>query len=115
MNYYCQCHSGAVVYTTTHRLICMDCGKLHCVLATPLQNIFGAGFTEEHWRKLFDEDGVLVDANAHIPTVEYQDVYATEKVWETDIWENMSSHIEFLSRGDPDEIARWRAGEPSIE
>jgi hypothetical protein len=115
MLYYCQCHSGAVVYTTAHRLICMDCGKLHCVLNAPLQHAFGAGFTEDHWRKLFDENDVLVDADAHIPTVEYQDIYAAEKVWETDIWENMSSHIEFLSRGDPDEIARWRTGESSIE
>lgn len=115
MNYYCQCHSGAVVYTTSHRLICMDCGKLHCVLAAPLQYAFGTGFTEEHWCKLFDESGVLVDANAHIPTVEYQDVYAAEKIWETDIWENISSHIEFISRGDPDEIAHWASGEASIE
>jgi hypothetical protein len=113
--YYCQCHSGAVVYTTAHRLICMNCGKLHCVLQEPLRHAFGTGFTEEQWRKLFDDDGVLVDADASIPTVEYQDVYAAKTVWETDIWENMSSHIEFLARGNPDEIARWRAGEARID
>ncbi|MGN6548681.1 MAG: hypothetical protein ACTHJ3_02125 [Pararhizobium sp.] len=41
MLYYCQCHSGAVVYTTARRVICMDCGKLHCVLAAPLQSALG--------------------------------------------------------------------------
>jgi hypothetical protein len=115
MLYYCQCHSGAVVYTTARRVICMDCGKLHCVLAAPLQSAFGAGFTEQHWRRLFDEHGVLLDNDAHIPTIEYQDIYAAEKVWETDVWENMSSYIEFLSRGDPEKVAEWRAGEVSIE
>jgi hypothetical protein len=108
--YDCICHSGEVVYTSEHRLICMECGKLHCVLAAPLAHDFGKGFSEDQWHDLFDADGVLINDDVHIPTVDYQDVFAARRIWQTDIWEDRSSFIEFIARGDPEEVARWQAG-----
>jgi hypothetical protein len=30
----CPCHSAEVVYTSAQRLVCMRCGKMHCVFCT---------------------------------------------------------------------------------
>ncbi len=35
--FYCPCHYAEVVYTSAHRLVCMSCGQMHCVLAAPLR------------------------------------------------------------------------------
>ena len=113
-HYYCPCHTAEVVYTSAHRLVCMGCGQMHCVLAEPLKASFGRGLSSPEWDAAFDSDGELV-ADIQIPTVEYQDIYATPKIWETDAWDGASGEIEFLQRGDPEEVARYRASLPTAE
>lgn len=113
--FYCPCHYAEVVYTSAHRLICMSCGQMHCVLSAPLPGDFGNRLTNEAWEKAFDADAVLVDDQVDIPLVEYQEIYAAPKLWETAAWEAASGEIEFLARGDPAEIARYRASQGTIE
>jgi hypothetical protein len=113
--FYCPCHYAEVVYTSAHRLICMSCGQMHCILAAPLPQEFGTGLTNEEWDKAFDADAVLVDDQVYIPLIEYQEIYAAPKLWETAAWEAASAEVEFLARGDPIEIARYRASQGTIE
>lgn len=111
-HYYCTCHAAEVAYTSRDRLVCMSCGKLHCVLRHPLQATLNGGLTSEEWNASFDTDGELI-ADVEIGIVEYRDVFAAEKIWETDAWLEVSGMIEFLERGDPEEIARYYASLPS--
>jgi hypothetical protein len=113
--FYCPCHYAEVVYTSAHRLICMSCGQMHCVLAGQLPREFGTGLTNEEWEKAFDADAVLVDDQVDIPLVEFQEIYAVPKLWTTTAWEAASAEIEFLARGDPAEIARYRASQGTVE
>jgi hypothetical protein len=113
--FYCPCHYAEVVYTSAHRVVCMSCGQMHCVLATPLARDFGTGLTNDEWEKAFDADAVLVDDQVDIPLVEYQELFAAPKLWNTAAWEAASAEIEFFARGDPAEIARYRASQGSIE
>ena len=63
----------------------------------------------------FDADGVLLSDELEVPFIEYQDVFGAEKLWETDAWHNASGDIEFLERGGPEDVERWRRGQPTAE
>jgi hypothetical protein len=114
-HYCCVCHYSEVVYTSAHRLVCMRCGQMHCVLAEPLSGVPSEGVTNEEWEASFDDEGELIDGTLNIPFVEYQDIFAARKLWETDAWEETSAEIEFLSRGDPEEVRRYLASQPTEE
>lgn len=114
-NFYCPCHYAEVVYTTLHRLVCMMCGHMHCVLRDPMPQLGDASFAERAWHEGFDTKGLLTAYDLRVPFVEYQDIFAVRKIWETDDWLGASSEIEFLERGNPDEVARYRASLPTAE
>jgi hypothetical protein len=108
-HYYCPCHYAEVVYTSARRLVCMSCGQMHCVLAAPLPHDFGTGLSNDEWEAAFGADALPADEETDLPLVEYQETHAAEKLWETDAWLEASGEIEFLTRGDPAEVARYRA------
>jgi hypothetical protein len=114
-SFYCPCHYAEVVYTTAHRLVCMMCGQMHCVLSGHLSGVRGNGWSWQEWDAAFDADGVLLSDELEIPFIEYQEVFGAEKLWETDAWHNASGDIEFLERGDPEDVERWRRGQPTAE
>jgi hypothetical protein len=114
-NFYCPCHYAEVVYTSAHRLVCMACGQMHCVLSEHLSGVPGGGWAEAKWHESFDVDGLLLAHDLRVPFIEYQDVFQATKLWETDAWVEASSEIEFFERGDPEEVARYRATLPTAE
>jgi hypothetical protein len=114
-NYYCPCHYAEVVVTSAHRLVCMVCGYMHCALTAPLAKTGQHGWSEDDWHQSFDSNGVLVSGDLRVPFIEYREIFAADKLWTCDAWEAVSSEIEFLERGDPEEVARWRAGQPTAE
>jgi hypothetical protein len=88
---------------------------MHCILSTHLEDVPGKGWPETKWHESFDTDGVLRAHDLRMPFVEYQDVFHAPKLWETDAWVEASGEIEFLERGDPEEVARYRASQPTAE
>ena len=111
----CPCHVAQVVYTSRHRVICMGCGHLYCVLAEPIGRSFGAGIENEVWESAFDATGELVDDNIEIPILDYREVEKAKLIWTTDVWEEVSWVINLYARGDEEEIEHYRRGFPQVD
>lgn len=108
MRFYCPCHSADVVYTSAHRLVCMGCGQLHCVLADSIQKSFGRGVSAADWDAFFDEEGELIDEDATLHIVDFQELESASKIWTTDAWAEASRKIEFFARASVEERERYK-------
>lgn len=111
----CPCHVAQVVYTSRHRVICMGCGYLYCVLAEPIGRSFGPGIENEVWENAFDATGELVDDSIEIPILDYREVENAKLIWTTDVWDEVSWVINLYARGDEEEIEHYRRGFPQVD
>ena len=104
------CGGFEIVYTSRHRLICMKCGHLHCVLTRPLAGQFKVRLNTDEWYQLFDSDGELIASCVTLPTVDYRAVSAVEPIWTTDAWLEATREVEIYATGTPEEIEVYESG-----
>ena len=101
------CHHAEIVYTSRHRLVCMRCGRLHCVLAQPLPRHFPVRLTAEQWWDMFDSSGELADDSPPLDLVDYREIAAVQPIWQTDAWLQATQDLDLYANGSPEEIGRY--------
>lgn len=112
---YCTCHSAQVVYTSAHRLVCMSCGMLHCVLRESLSGIApGRTFVEDEWFEYFSSDGLRRDDEVELALVDFQDVERAPKLWETQQWEVSAADLVFFARSTEEDLEAHRRASGTI-
>lgn len=112
---HCPCHVTQMVYTSRHRLVCMGCGHLHCVLEAPIRRDLGTGLTGAEWDAAIDADGEIVDDGLALPIIDYREVEPLPKLWVTDAWSEATWLIDFYATASAEEIADYERGLPSPE
>ncbi len=104
--FYCTCHEASVVYTTRHRFICMGCGFLHAVLASPLTIKAATRLSGAEWRDYFDAGGTKNEEQVSLTLIDFQDIENARMIWTTSQWEDARHRFLFFSRSTPEEIER---------
>ena len=104
------CYRAEIVYTSRHRLVCMRCGRLHCVLGRPLPRRFRAHLTAEEWWDMLGPSGELSDHSLPLDVVDYRDIAAVDSIWETDAWLEATHELDLYANGTPEEIMRYEKG-----
>lgn len=100
----CPCHWTQIVYTNRQRVLCMGCGQLLCILTEALPGPFPNKVTSAAWLQAFDPDGELVDDDVEIDVICYRLIEAAPKLWQTDVWDEVSSRIHFYATASQTEI-----------
>jgi len=103
----CPCHWTQIVYTTKQRVLCLGCGQLLCVLTEALPGPFPNQLTSAAWLQAFDSDGELVDDDIQIDVIRYRLIEAAPKLWQTDVWDEVSSRIHFYATASQAEIEQF--------
>jgi hypothetical protein len=104
--FYCTCHQASVVYTTRHRLICMGCGFLHAVVASPLAIKAPTRLSCDEWRDHFDAGGAKNEEEISLTLIDFQDIENARMIWTTSQWEDARHRFLFFSRSTPEEIEK---------
>lgn len=102
--FYCPCHEASVVYTSRYRFICMGCGFLHAVPASPVAISGNTSLTGEEWREYFDEGGSKADEEVQLTVIDFQEIENTRMIWTTAQWEEARHRFLFFARSSPEEI-----------
>jgi len=111
----CLCHHTQAVYTSRHRVLCMGCGQMYCVLANPLPQPFATAISNERWDNALDEHGELTDDELEISIVDYRIIKDAEHIWTTDAWDEATWLLEFYREGTKEEIKRYEAALPTVD
>lgn len=115
--FYCPCHEASVVYTTRHRFICMGCGFLHSVPASPLTIQPATLLSGKDWEDYFDPGGAKSEDEVNLTMIDFQDIENAQMIWTTNQWEEARHRFLFFSRSTPQEIEKAIRGtemDPSI-
>lgn len=101
---YCECHSADIVYTTSHRLICMGCGNMHLAI----EPIAGFAATRvlslSDWFRYFDADGELRCEEVGLATIDFREFENVDPIWSTDQWDSSKHRFLFFARSSPEVI-----------
>jgi hypothetical protein len=107
LEFVCTCHSAQVVYTSKHRIICMMCGMLLCVVRDKISHQFHTPMSADEWFDYFGYDATKEDEEIDVDVLDFQDdVEKLPKLWETQQWLEASRRVIFFGRATPEEYEK---------